>query len=295
MLTRGMRQGAGVMLAIGALAVLTGCVGTVGEVAEPPGAESEPASVSPSPTPEPELTVEDIVAAVSTAEWSFAGSGLDVPISVALVDGAATDEHGRSYALGAAVAGDANADGVVDAAIPLTQFDGNAAHELWYVWLGGAVGEAPEQVIYPISRSTRCGDATLSVAAVDAGFQVDVLLRMPFTDDARSCADGGTGALTRVIGVTEVDGEWFPVQSEPVAAWGGVCPQSLWLDGSEEIGLAGRAAPPASAPLVIDPDRSVGVFSVGEAPLVTATGASFFGFIQEDADVPVKMHCAFAD
>ena len=282
-------------LAVSAVMVLTSCAGTIGEVTPPVDAEPKPASSSPSPTPEPELTVEDIVAAVSDGEWSFAGGGLDEPFAVTLTAGVATDDFGRSYSLGEAIAGDANGDGVVDAVIPISQLDGNAVHQLWYIWLGGSVGEAPEQVIYPISRGTRCGDITRSVTAVEAGFQVDIVLRMPYTDDARSCAEGGTGELTRVVSVTEVDGEWFPVQTAPVAAWGGVCPPTQWLDGVEEIGISGRAAPPASAPVVTDPDRSIGLFALGDAPLVTAGGVSFFGFIQGDVDAPVKMHCAFAD
>lgn len=40
--------------------------------------------------------------------------------------------------------------------------DGMAFNELWYVWLGGAVGAAPTQVLYPIAQTTRCGDGTRS-------------------------------------------------------------------------------------------------------------------------------------
>ncbi|HYP73744.1 MAG TPA: hypothetical protein VEP72_06595 [Microbacterium sp.] len=243
----------------------------------------------------PELTVDDIATAVADGEWSYALDGVQEPFLVTVVAGTATDEHGRQFTVGDAVAGDADGDGIIDAAIPIAMVDGNAFHELWYIWLGREPGTAPEQVIYPIARSTRCGDVTRSVTAAGAGFTLDIVLRMPYTDDARSCADGGTGALTRTVSVTSVDGTYYPVQSAPIAAWGGVCPPTTWLDGVEELGIAGRAAPPASAPVVIDTTRPVALFALGDAPLLTASGVSFFGFIQDDADVPVKMHCAFAD
>lgn len=279
--------------------LLVGCASTS---APPDPGRTSAVEVATSPTPTavvvPELTVADVAAWAADAEWSFAPGGLDEPYSIALTGGSGTDDLMRPYELGDPVAADVDGDGVVDAAIPITMVDGNAVHELWYVWRGIGVDSDPiaEQVIYPIARTTRCGDVTREVTAVEGGLQVDIVLRMPFTDDARSCADGGTGELTRVLRIEEIDGEFYPVQTAPVAAWGGVCPPSEWLDGAEDIGISGRAAPPASAPVVTDPQRTVALFSVREAPLLTVGGQSFFGFIQDDpGDVPVKMHCAFAD
>ncbi len=264
------------------------------EAAEQP--DEQPSAPEATVAP-PELTVDDIIAWAGEAEWSFAPDGLGEPFTVQLRGGTATDDLSRTYELGTAVEADVDGDGVVDAAISLTQLDGNAVHELWYVWRGLGIDSDPvaEQVIYPIARTTRCGDVTSAVSPVEAGLQVDVTLRMPHTDDARSCADGGTGTLTRVIHLEEIDGTYYPVQTEPVAAWGGVCPPSQWLDGIEDIGIAGRAAPPASAPVVTDPDRSIGLYELPEAPLLTAEGARFFGFVQDYAsEAAVKMHCAFA-
>src|SRR5690606_7356718 len=139
---------------------------------------------------------------------SYAPDGLGEPFPVQLTAGTATDDLSRSYELGDAVAGDVDGDGVIDAAIPIAQLDGNTVHELWYVWRGVGLDSDPiaEQVVYPIARTTRCGDVTRGVTAVAGGLQIDLVLRMPFTDDARSCADGGTGTLTRVIRLEQVDG-----------------------------------------------------------------------------------------
>ncbi len=246
----------------------------------------------------PDLTAADIAAWAADAEWSFAPDGLGEPYPVTLTGGVGADDLSRTYELGDPVEADVDGDGVVDAAIPITLVDGNAVHQLWYIWRGIGMDAAAvaEQVVYPIARTTRCGDVTRGVTAVDGGLQVDIVLRMPFTDDARSCADGGTGELSRVIRLEAIDGAFYPVQTAPVAAWGGVCPPTEWLDGVQESGISGRAAPPASAPVVTDPAQDVALFALREAPLLTTEGQSFFGFIQEyDESAAVRMHCAFAD
>jgi len=290
------RAGAG---AAASILLLAGCATTTNQ----PTVDDTPAPVQ-TPVVEvaepvvPDLTAADIAAWAADAEWSFAPDGLGEPHPVQLTGGRATDDLARTYELGEAVEADVDGDGVVDAAIPITMIDGNAVHQLWYLWRGIGVdaGAVAEQVVYPIARTTRCGDVTRSVTAVDDGLQVDVVLRMPHTDDARSCADGGTGELTRVIRLEQVDGAFYPVQTAPVAAWGGVCPPTEWLDGVQEAGISGRAAPPASAPIVTDPARDVALFALREAPLLTPNGESFFGFVQEyDENAAVRMHCAFAD
>lgn len=293
-----LRAGVGAAASIALL--LTGCA-TMGEPA--PAAEDTPAApetpvVEVTEPVAPDLTAADIAAWAADAEWSFAPDGLGEPYLVAMTGGAGTDDLSRPYELGDPVEADIDDDGVVDAAIPITMVDGNAVHQLWYIWrgIGMDATAVAEQVIYPIARATRCGDAIRSVTAVDGGLEVDIVLRMPFTDDARSCADGGTGELTRVIRLEQIDGQFYPVQTAPVAAWGGVCPPTEWLDGVPETGISGRAAPPASAPVITDPDRDIALFALREAPLVTPEGQSFFGFIQDvDEDAAVKMHCAFAD
>ncbi len=283
-------------VAVSVMLVLVGCA-AAGPAEPQPATEASP-SVSATPEPAPELTAADIAAWVTEAEWSYAPDGLGTPHTVALTGGVGSDDLGRPYSLGEAVGADLDGDGVIDAAIPITMVDGNAVHELWYIWRGIGVDSEPvaEQVIYPISRTTRCGDVTRAVTAVDGGLQLDVVLWMPHTDAARSCAEGGTGVLTRVIELSEIEGQFYPIQTAPVTAWGGVCPPTEWLDGSPETGLATRVAPPASAPAATDPTRDVAVFGLREAPLLTAGGGSFFGFIQDYVESdPVRMHCAFAD
>lgn len=275
-----------------AMLVFSGCSAGSAENAQPRPAATTTAT--PTPAPQPTLTVADIATSVADAEWSFAPDGLGEPFTVTLTGGIAADEYGRQFSLGAAVASDADGDGIIDAAIPISMVDGNALHELWYIWLGRGGGAPPEQVIYPIGRTTRCGDITHSVTSVAGGFEMQVRLRMPHTDDQRSCAEGGTGDFTRVVSVAAFEGAYYPVQSAPVIAWGGVCPPTTWLDSEAQVGIAGRAAPPASATPAIDASRPVAAFAVGEAPLVTASGVSFFGFIQDPVEgAAVKMHCAF--
>ncbi|WP_454112036.1 hypothetical protein [Microbacterium aurum] len=282
-------------MAASVMLVLVGCAATDG-AGPPQPTSAAPPSATATVEPAPDLTAADIAAWAADAEWSYAPDGLGVPHTVALTGGVGTDDLGRPYSLGEAIGADLDGDGVMDAAIPITMVDGNAVHELWYIWRGLGADSEPvaEQVIYPISRTTRCGDVTRAVTPLDGALQLDVVLWMPHTDAARSCAEGGSGVLTRVISLSEIDGQFYPVQTAPVTAWGGVCPPTEWLDGSPEMGLAARVAPAPSAPAAIDPARAAAVFGLREAPLLTAGGGSFFGFIQDyGAADPVRMHCAF--
>ncbi|MDX2377623.1 hypothetical protein M4I32_12510 [Microbacterium sp. LRZ72] len=255
------------------------------------------------------LTGEDIQEWVANAEWSFAPDGLLEPVTLAFAGGTASDDLMRTYEIGAGVESDANDDGIPDLAIPVSQTDGNGYLELWYIWLGRDVAGASDdaaladQVIYPIARTTRCGDIVHEVAPTDSGFSIDQTLWMPHTDQDRDCSDGGTGDQIRDITVAMLDDTAYPIQTAPIEAWGGVCPRSDWLDGIPDNAVDGRAAPPASAPAVIGAGENVALYELPEAPLLTTDGARFFGFqpedlmsdSQEEADeTPVRMHCAFA-
>ncbi|GAA3944217.1 hypothetical protein [Microbacterium soli] len=257
-----------------------------------------PADVAETPEA-PSLTGADIQAWIANAEWSFADRGLEEPITIVFEDGKASDDVMRVYEIGVGVESDADGDGVVDLAVPVTQLDGNGFQELWYVWLGKDIDAdaVAEQVWYPIARTVRCGDVVHSVEGTDGGFLIDQTLWMPHTDQGRDCAGGGTGTQTREIAIIDVDGVAYPVQTAPVPAWGGVCPRSEWLDGIIDDTVDGRVAPPASAPQAIAPGDPVGLYELPPAPLLTADGARFFGF---QGDLPgeageqqVLMHCAF--
>lgn len=264
---------------------------------EAPSAEATPETV--------ELSADAIQEWVESAEWSFAPNGILEPMEIAFQDGEATDDLSRIYEIGVGVEGDANQDGIVDLAVPVSQLDGNAILELWYIWLGTDADADPvaEQVIYPIGRTTRCGDGVHSVTAGEGGFTVDQTLWLPNTDADRDCASGGTGTQVREITVEEIDGVSYPIQTAPIAAWGGICPRSEWLDGIPDDTVEGRAAPPASAPPVIEAGETVALYELPDATLVTSSGVSFFGFqpeslaaeTQDEAEqTPVRMHCAFA-
>ncbi|MBY6062066.1 hypothetical protein [Microbacterium esteraromaticum] len=290
---------AGIGAAVVAVLLLAACT-------SPPPSADERAEDSVGSTPDaseaPVLTGTDIGDWIRDTEWSFAGRGIEEPFTIAFKDGQASDDHMRTYEIGVGVGveSDANGDGIVDLAVPVSQLDGNGFQELWYIWLGNADDVEPvaRQVIYPIARTTRCGDVVQSVNATEDGFTIDQMLWMPHTDQDRDCADGGSGHQTREVTVIDVDGVAFPMQTSPVEAWGGVCPRSDWLDGILDDTITARAAPPASAPQVISPGELVGLYELAPAPLLTSDGVRFFGF-QADATSTttdgdqVRMHCAF--
>lgn len=271
-----------------------------------PGAASETPATPETPQAAT-LTGADIQEWIADAEWSFAPSGVGAPFTVAFEAGRASDDVMRTYEIGVGVAGDADADGITDLAVPVSQLDGNGFLELWYIWLGNDAdaddGSVARQVVYPIARTSRCGDVVHSVAPEDDGFTIDQTLWLPHTDQGPDCVSGGTGVQTRTVTVIEIDGEPFPIQTAPVEAWGGVCPRSEWLDGIPDDTIVGRIAPPASAPQVIAAGELVNLFEIAAAPLVAGDGARFFGFqpadlapeSQAEAEAtPVTMHCAFA-
>lgn len=282
--------------------ILTGCTQTQ--------ASPEPESTMPptAPEPAPELTGDMIAEWVRDQPWLFSPGGIGEPITITLTGGEAHDALGRTYEIGDPVEGDANGDGVADIAIALTEFDGNGVQEIWYVWLGipnAAEGEVlATQMLYPIARMSRCGDVVHEVSAIEDGFSVQETLRHPL--DPGDCATGGTWHQTRELTVEEFGGNAFPILTSPIDAWGGVCPVPGldWLDGEGMSGIVVRSAPHPDAPIIASEDDTWGVFGLGEAPLMTATGASFFGYMppsyfehtSDDIErIPVRVHCAFAD
>ncbi|MEJ1087932.1 hypothetical protein WDU99_06335 [Microbacterium sp. Mu-80] len=294
-----MSPAAGLSAAVAAVLLLTACASSPPSADERAEDSAESTPDAPETPETPALTGADIGDWIRDTEWSFAGRGIEEPFTIAFEDGTASDDHMRTYEIGVGVESDANGDGVVDLAVPISQLDGNGFQELWYIWLGNAddVETVAQQVIYPIARTTRCGDVVQSVNATEDGFSIDQTLWMPHTDQDRDCADGGSGHQTRDVTVIDVDGVAFPMQTSPVEAWGGVCPRSDWLDGIPDDTIAARAAPPASAPQVISPGELVGLYELAPAPLLTSDGARFFGFQGDSTSTTdesqVRMHCAF--
>ncbi|MGO1735321.1 MAG: hypothetical protein ACTHZ9_03215 [Leucobacter sp.] len=283
--------------------LLAGVLALSGCVAGSPQPESEP-TPTPSETP---LTAEDIVGWVTDAEWSYAPQGVLEPSTLEIIDGKGADELSRTYEIGDAVEGDPNSDGVVDIAIPITQYDGNGVEVLWYVWLGLDSVEPgdpiAEQMTYPIARMSRCGNTIHEVSAIDGGFSIEETLRL--ADDPGDCATGGSGHQTREVTIIDVEGTAFPMLTAPIEAWGGVCPVPgiEWLDGIETTDVAVRAAPPETSPVVIEASERWAVYEVGEAPLLASGDVRFIGIQPEsywkhtsektDA-MPVRAHCGFA-
>ncbi|WP_394553316.1 hypothetical protein ACDF64_02935 [Agromyces sp. MMS24-JH15] len=277
---------------------LTGCAelqtvlaSTSGTPSPSPSAPALPAS-SPA---EPELP--SVVAWASGAEWSWSDDGLAAPVAVTFTKGRSTDAAGGVTEVVDAVLGDANADGVEDAAIRARRTAEAGVTELWYVWLG-IPGASPgtamaEQVVYPIARTIACGDLTDSVTAISGGFRIIQTLRLPYTDDGLRCSAPGSGRQVRDVAIERFEDAWYPVQTAPVPAWGGICPRTTWHDGLADIGLTLRAAAPASAPAVTDPLAPLVTYELPDAPLLAASGARFFGFAQAETNDLVRQQCAF--
>ena len=282
--------------------LLTACTSTQIRT-EPPvrqpgtGHTNSTTQVSSTP-PEPiELTADDLQEWIADGEWSFADNGLLEPVMITFAEGKGTDEFARTYEIGVGVDADVNGDGIVDLAVPVSRIDGNGFMELWYIWLGQEAGTdaVAEQVIYPIARTTSCGDAVHSITPAQGGFAVEQTLRMP-ADTDRDCASGGTGYQIREIKVTDIDGVPYPIQTAPTPAWGGICPRSDRLGGFPDTAPAdGRAAPPAAAPRIFDDGEQLGIYELPTAPLF-GDGTYFFGFqrIEAAPTVDTFMYCAFS-
>lgn len=87
------------------------------------------------------------------------------------------------------------------------------------------------------------------------------------------------------------------MQTDPVPAWGGVCPQPSELSGTAAADVTGRAAPAPGAPEVITPGEEVVRFDVPQPPLLTSGGAIVTGFLPATdmtaEDAPLVTACAF--
>ena len=283
--------------------VLAGCSGS--DPAEP----TEPApseSAEPTASAPPAVTAEDIMAWVQDAEWSYAPGGTQAPETVTLEGGEATVDEFEIYSVGEGVEGDANSDGIVDVAVPITHEAGNGIETLWYVWLGiegAAEGEAPAtQMIYPIAQGARCGHGVESVTAIEGGFSIDETRRL--ATDMTDCATGGTGKQVRDVTVIDVDGEPYPMLISPFEAWGGVCPlgDRDVAEGEPMVDFELRAAPPKSAPIVMEASDEWAAYALNPAPLVETGDVQLIGvqpaeyFTQDQDEVeqtPVRIQCAF--
>ncbi len=282
--------------------VLTSCgmpgAAAPASTATPPATQAS-ASPSPTPSPTPEAVgLRDVD--LTTGKWVYSPGGYSAPIPLDFVDGSATVET-VVYTMTEPVYADANGDGLDDALVAIESLDGNGWESLWYVFV--ADGASAVQVAVPVARASRCGDAVTATAASPDGFIIDQTLRLPFYDDALSCAEAGTGVQRRTVAIAGTDATLWPVQTEPVVAWGGLCPGTEWLD-TEPTEIELLAAPTPASGVANAADSPTGVFPPRTEPwdlLTAATGVTseewaFVGFIPTalPESETVRVHCAWA-
>lgn len=293
-----------------ALAALT-LVGTSCSAREvqPPGADNHsvaehiasgdlPADAAP-PTPATAAPAVNIRAVdLGSATWQYSYGGFDAPVTLDFVNGAAADAGGGfpiQYALEDVSYGDVDGDDDEDAVARVSRTQDNGYEALWYVWL--AEGAEAVQMKYPIAYTSRCGTFVESVVISDGTINTTEYLRIPGLDDSIPCSDPGTGLKKRTITVHSAGSESWPVQTAPVAAWGGLCAGPGWPDTAPGI-VDLWAAPDKGAPVsaTASPDAGA-VFAQKGAALTERAGWALVGFrlfgVESDLG-GTDMACAWA-
>lgn len=303
-------------LTLGAMAfsALTACSGGA---ADPPGtgeesdsldgAIADEASVEPSvgesqTSSAPPTTVDIPTVNIRTVDlgnmtWLYSFGGFDLPVEVKLVGGTATiDGDGIPiiYTLGDVSYGDIDGDGDDDAAAMLSRGQDNGYEALWYVWL--AEDSQARQLKYPIARTGRCGTLVEPPVIAEGGIELTEYLRIPGLDDALPCSEPGTGLKKRTISVYSDGSDEWPVQTAPVAAWGGLCAGAKYLDtGPGMVDLWAAPSKSAAVAAVAGPDGAV--FEQKGSPLVEREGWGLVGFrvLGVESDLGgADMACAWA-
>ncbi|WP_315913201.1 hypothetical protein [Arthrobacter sp. lap29] len=269
---------------------LTGCSGTPsGEMAGDPTGDSQLSNggngtggggvsatdiVVLEPVPDVDIRTVDL----NNVMWLFSNEGLSVPYEVKIVNGAAVvDENGfpANYAVKDVSYGDIDGDGDEDAVASIVRTQDNGYKVLWYVWL--AQGAEAVQLQYPVAQTSRCGTLVESLVFGDGALNITEYLRIQGKDDSVPCSDHGTGLNKRSITVYTEGAESWPVQSAPVAAWGGLCPQTRWDETSPGVQDL-WAAPSKDSPVTATagPDGGA-MFELRQAPLVQRDGWVLIG------------------
>lgn len=251
----------------------------------PPGTAASAAPITPAaapstqPAPDPPADIR--AADLGNLDWLYSFHGLDLPVSVMLIDGAAAEGSGAeliSYDLDEVVYGDVDGDGDDDAVARINRSNDMAFEGLWYVWL--ADGADVVQLKYPIAQTGRCGTYVESVVIGNGVVELTEYLRIPGLDDAIPCSDPGTGLQKRSLTVHAEGPDAWPVQTAPVAAWGGLCPGPRWPDtapGLVDLWAAPTAGAPVAATATAAPDGGA-VFELLDAPLMQHDGWALLGF-----------------
>ncbi|MFV0532317.1 MAG: hypothetical protein ACK5MR_01520 [Cumulibacter sp.] len=222
--------------------------------------------------------------------WTFRPGG-NVPetTQVELIDGTASDGL-VSYELGEVVLSDLTGDGRMDAAVQLTVLDGNALDDQWYLWI--ATDDGPVQSTLPVARMAHCGTVIHSVTAVDGGVQIHET-RRSVTDQAVPCSDPGSDERTRTVAAIEArnTGEWWPVQTAPFNAFGGLCPMTTHPDTYENDATL-YPVPDLDAGAPLAPTDAPEVFEIEGWPVY---GEPFPGWVLAGVKHGGDLGCAWAE
>lgn len=285
-----------VSFALGSLLVLAlaSCSGSPTAGGADPGGPA-PSGSAPGDGAVEEIDDEAAVADIREADlgnvsWLYSLGGTELPLTVQLVDGESFD-GATAYLMEDVQYGDVDGDGDEDAVASISQANGNGYERLWYLWL--VDGAEVAQLQYPIAQTSRCGTAVDAVVAGDGSVSVTQRQRLAVVDDAVPCSDAGTGLQVRTITVQREGELLWPVQTEPIPAWGGICPRSPWPDASPQMLNLFAAPSMDAAPAAFEGDSGA-IFGLYPAPLMQRDGWTFIGFTQGNVDVgPVKLQCAW--
>lgn len=265
-----------------------------GKEAAPPGASPTTETTEPAPPTPADIRTVDL----ANTTWLYSWDGFAAPVEIALVDGTAVVDEGgfpATYTLGDVTYGDIDADGDDDAVARMDRAQDNGYKGLWYVWL--AQGQAIEQVKYPIAETGKCGTFVESAVFGDGAVTITEYLRVPGQDDSVPCSDPGTGLKQRTVTIHAEGDQAWPVQTAPVAAWGGLCagPKypdtspgivNLWVAPSQDSAVAATASVDGGA-----------VFPQKDSPLTQRDGWALVGFRVFDVASDIggaDMACAWA-
>ncbi|MGW9113957.1 hypothetical protein [Microbacterium sp. NPDC055683] len=230
---------------------------------------------------------------LDAATWTWDTQGEWVEVTLQGGVGTAVDPYFQQearFTAGDPVYADANGDGLLDAAAPLTWEAGNGIYTAHFVWLAQPEqGAPPQQVPYPLTFGGRCADSAAEVTAVSEGFEIRQVRRG--TGEESPCAEVGTLDTVRtvtIVGDGTADGSW-PMTTDGLG-WGGHCP--VRTDGGATVMAAtGRVAPSAAAPATTASGERA-YYALTHYPLRQPDGWVLAGFAPEP-DVDDTLVCVW--
>lgn len=268
-------------------AVLVACSNTA--VPAPDEIEETPAPETPEPSEDPIAGLEAVD--FGEIEWVVRpGGNQPETVQLQFTDGQATDGFAE-YSIGEVILSELTDDGLLDAAVQVTIVDGNSVEVQWYLWIADENG--PVQVTLPVAQAAHCGTAVHSVEAANGGgITIHETRRHIGEDHYLPCSETGTDERIRTVIATEArnEGEWWPVQVEPVGGFGGLCPIA---SDYESVTYSGplHTAPDAAAAEVSGGEETR-VFSVEPWPIY---GEDFPGWVLVGVHDNDNMWCAWAE